>query len=79
MNLLTCSRPDGLQVFRDDGDAEVGNTCMGDIVDNIHKYVHLVGRKYYSETTFGTTAYTLEISVNHVPGVQVTEALRDLR
>ena len=79
MNLLACIWPNGVQVFRDDGNAKVRNTCVGDIVDNIHEYVHLVGREYYGGTTFGTTTYTLEISVDHVTGVQVAEALRDLR
>ena len=74
-----CVRPHRIGVLRDDGNAEVRNTRMWDVVDNLHKYVHLVGREYYGETTFGGTTYALEISVNHIAGVQVAETLCDLR
>ena len=41
VRFLTCRRPYGIQVFRHDRDPEIRNTCMGDVVNNIHKYVHL--------------------------------------
>ena len=79
MNLLTCIRPYGVQVFCDNSDAKIRNACMGDVADNVHKYVHLVGCEYYSEIIFGRTTYTLEVSVDHIAGMQVAEAFCDLR
>ena len=32
-----------IQVLRHDSDAEISDACMGDVVDNIYKYVHLLG------------------------------------
>jgi hypothetical protein len=35
--------PDRIRVFCYDGAAEIRNTCLGDAVNNIHKYIHLAG------------------------------------
>ena len=43
VGFLTCSRSYGIHVFRHDRDAEIRDTCMGDVVNDVHKYVHLVG------------------------------------
>ena len=43
VDILTCSRPYGIQVLCHDSDAKIGDTRMGDAVNDVHKYVHLVG------------------------------------
>ena len=42
VDVLTCISPDGIHVFRHDSDAKIRNARMGDVVNNLHEYVHLV-------------------------------------
>ena len=43
VGFLTCSRSYGIHVFRHDRDTEICDTRMGDVVNDVYKYVHLVG------------------------------------
>ena len=52
---------------------------MGHAVNHVDKDVNLGRCKCSDEMGFGTVTYTLEISVDHIAGVQVAEARRDLR
>lgn len=52
---------------------------MGSVINNFHEYVHLVGRQGGDEARCEIMTYSLEISVDDIAGVEITEALRDLR
>ena len=43
VNVLACLTPYGIEVLRHGSDSKIRNTCMRDVVNNFHKYVHLVG------------------------------------
>ena len=73
---LGLDAPDGIQVLRDSGEAEIGDPRMTGI---IHKDVRLVGRQRAGETRFRTATYSLEVPVNDITGMEVAEALGDVR
>ena len=50
VDILACISTYGIQV-RYDGDADIRNTCMRNIVNNLHKYVHLDGSFLPTTTT----------------------------
>ena len=79
VDVLTRSRPYRVQVFCDNGNAEIGNARMGYAVIHVDKDVDLRSCKCSDEMGFGKITYTFEISVDHIPGMQVAEARRDLR
>lgn len=81
MVLLTRSRPYRFQISGDYGNAEIRKAYARGIIDNVHEYVKLVGCQYihgqWNEVLWAIT-YPFEISVNHIAGVKVFEALRGI-
>ena len=74
---LARSDPFGIQVLSDDGDAKIREPCMRGVVNNVHKHVLLMGRQGGGKERFRITTYSFEISVDHIAGVKIMEALSD--
>jgi hypothetical protein len=72
--MLTRGTPHGIQVSGDRGEAEIRNACMTRVV---YEDVWLAGCQYRYESRF-RTKYSLEVSVNHIGGVEVPETLGDV-
>jgi len=62
----------GIQVLGDFSEAKIGDAYATGV---IYKDVLLAGRKYSSEMKCRLTAYSLEIPMNHIAGVEITKAL----
>ena len=71
----TRGAPSGVQVFSDRSETKVRDACITGVV---YKDVRLAGCHYGRETSFRATTYSLEISVDHIAGVEVVEAARDV-
>jgi hypothetical protein len=56
--------------------AKIRDACTAGV---IHKNVWLVGYQYDGEMRFKISAYTLEISMNDIAGVEVAKAFSDIR
>jgi hypothetical protein len=63
---------DGIQVFSDRSEAEICEACMTRF---IHKYIQLDMHQCDGETGLRKTTHPLEIPMNDIAGVKVTEAL----
>ena len=68
----------GMRVLSDNSDAKIRQPCMRGTFNNVHKNIHLVGRKWSCETKFRIITYSLEISVDHIARMEIIEALRNL-
>jgi len=65
----------GIHILSDCSEAEIRDACMTGVV---HKDVRLVECQHGIETGFRTT-YSFEIPMNHIAGVEVAQALSDVR
>jgi len=64
-----------IQVLSYCSEAEIRNTCMAGAV---HQDVRLICYEYRNKTRSGTGTYTLEVSMNNIAGVEITEAISDI-
>jgi hypothetical protein len=65
----------GVWVLSDRSEAKVRETCM---IRVVHKDVWLHVCQYSGRIRFRTTAYTLEVPMNNIAGVEVVEALSNV-
>ena len=66
----------GIQVLNDGSETKIRDACMTGVV---HKDVRLVECQYGSATRFRTATYSLEAPMNHIAGVDVAQALSNVR
>jgi len=71
---LKRGRPHGVQVLRDRGDTEI---CDARTAGVVHKDVCLVGCQYGGKMRVRIT-YSPEVPMDHIAGVKVAEAPRDV-
>ena len=67
--------PYGIQALSDLGLAKVCDTCVPGVVD---EDVWLTGCRYGGRTRCTKTTYPLEVPMNYIAGVEVTEAFSDI-
>jgi len=73
--IMLKNAPDGIQVLGDRSEAKIGDACM---IEFVHKNVCLARCQYGGETRLRTT-YSPEVPMNHIAGVEVVEALGNIR
>jgi len=66
----------GIQISSDSGNAKIRDACMTRVV---HKDVRLAKCQHGSEMRSRTTTYPPEVPMNYIAGVEVAEALSDVR
>jgi len=66
----------GIQVLSHRGDAEIHDARTARLV---HENIRLIGCEYDCRTGFRTTTYSLEVPMDHIAGVEVAEAISDVR
>jgi len=74
--MMSCGALDGIQVFGDRGEAEIRDACMTGVV---HKDIWLAECQCCSKRGSRTTAYSLDIPVNYIASMKVSETLSDVR
>ena len=76
INILNWGAPCRIQALNDHAKAKIGDPRTA---GGVHKDLWLAGHQYSGERKSRTIAYSLEISVDHVAGVDVVEAFGDVR
>jgi len=66
----------GILIFNNCSMAKIRDACMTGVV---HKDVRLAGCQYGGEIRFRLTTHSLDTPMNHITGVDVVEALCNLR
>jgi hypothetical protein len=74
VTLVTRGAPYGVQVLCDHSEAEIREAG---VAGTVHENVILVGCRYGCEVGFRVT-YPLEVSVDHITGVEVAETLSNI-
>ena len=72
---LTRGTLDRIQVLSDCSEAEIRNACIAGVV---HQDVWLISYQYRGKARFKTSTYSLEVPMNYIAGVEVTEAINDV-
>ena len=72
---MTMTAPYCIQAVSDYSKAKICNACMA---GTIYKNVWLAGYQYGVNTRFWRSAYSLEISMNDVAGMEMVKALGDI-
>ena len=75
VTMLTRGTPRGIRVFNDSSKAEI---CEARMTGIVHKDVWLGVYQCGGETRLRVTTYSLEVPMNDIAGVEVTEALSDV-
>ena len=73
--MLTRVTLDRIQVLSDCSEAEIHNARM---TRAVHQDVWLISCQYNSKAKFKTSAYSFEVPMNYIAGVEVTEAISDV-
>jgi len=76
MSLILCGTLLGTCVFSDRGEAKIRDACVTTVV---HEDIRLAECQRDGKPRFRTISYSFEVPVNHIAGVEVAEALSDVR
>ena len=73
--MLTRGTLDRIQVLSDCSEAKIHNARM---TRAVHQDVWLISYQYNSKARFKTSTYSLEVPMNYIAGMEVTEAIGDV-
>ena len=72
---LTRGTLDRIQVLSGRSEAEISDACISGA---IHQDIWLISYQHNSKARLKTSTYSLEVPMNYIAGVEVTEAVNDV-